>query len=68
MKRQRRDLERYTLDDLDCKLCSHFRGYEDDCELDTCCCIEELRTAVAHDASKNSAVENTCDTQGKPKQ
>lgn len=68
MKRQRRDLERYTLSDLDCKLCSHFRGYDNDCALETCCCIEELRTAIAHDAGKNAAVENKSDTKDKPKQ
>ncbi|MDL2293801.1 hypothetical protein LJC60_04135 [Ruminococcaceae bacterium OttesenSCG-928-D13] len=37
----------YTLEDCDCKLCLHYAGKGKPCPLETCCCEDEKREAIA---------------------
>jgi len=36
----------YTLDDCDCRYCLYFDEVEENCLIETCCCLEEKQAAL----------------------
>ena len=38
----------YYMEDLSCTVCKYFQGKKQGCKLDTCCCEDEKRDAIAN--------------------
>lgn len=56
MKNQLSGKFQYSMEDMECQYCLHYKGKRKPCPLDVCCCAEEKQEAMRRaqaEASRN---------------